>query len=172
MAVSKQDPGKRAFMIKLLRQRDVAEVQAKERAVYQIRLGERARQGTENGSRRDGKNAKRNVNVKGHKGHGFNPRSPRDSNAQGQNKDAETRYTVGEQELLAVYHALQIWRCYLEGNCPVIVVTDHAPNTWLETQPTLCRRQARWSEFLQRFKLHPPFRPIYRLSPVEKEEVT
>ena len=64
-------------------------------------------------------------------------------------KDAETRYTVGERELLAVHHALQIWRCYLEGNCPVIVVTDHAPNTWLETQPTLSRRQARWCEFLQ-----------------------
>ena len=74
-------------------------------------------------------------------------------------KDAETRYTVGEQELLAVHHALQTWQCYLEGNCPVIVVTDHAPNTWLETQPTLSRRQARWSEFLQRFKLQWQYRP-------------
>ena len=61
-------------------------------------------------------------------------------------KDAETRYTVGEQELLAVHHALQIWRCYLEGNCPVIVVTDHASNTWLGIEPTLSRWQARWSE--------------------------
>ena len=33
MAVSEQDPGKRAFMIKLLRQRDVAEVRAKERCL-------------------------------------------------------------------------------------------------------------------------------------------
>ena len=51
-------------------------------------------------------------------------------------KDAETRHTAGEQELLAVHtvhHALHIWRCYLERNCPEIVVTDHAPNTWLET---------------------------------------
>ena len=73
---------------------------------------------------------------------------------------AETRYTVGEQELLAVHHALQVWRCYLEGsNCAVNVITDHAPNTWLASQPTLSRRQARWSEFLQRFKLTWRYRP-------------
>ena len=28
---------------------------------------------------------------------------------------AEVRYTTGEQELLAVVHALKVWRCYLEG---------------------------------------------------------
>lgn len=31
--------------------------------------------------------------------------------------DTEIRYTVGEQELLAVIHALKNWRCYLHG-CP------------------------------------------------------
>ena len=68
--------------------------------------------------------------------------------------DVETRYTVGEQELLAVHHALQVWRCYLEGgNCEINVITDHKPNTFLATQPNLSRRQARWSEFFQRFKL-------------------
>jgi hypothetical protein len=29
--------------------------------------------------------------------------------------------------------------------------TDHVSNTSFQTQPTLSRRQARWSEFLQRF---------------------
>jgi len=72
----------------------------------------------------------------------------------------ETRYTVGEQELLAVHHALQIWRCYIEGsNHPITVVTDHAPNTWLDTQPNLSRRHARWSEFLQWYKLIWQYRP-------------
>ena len=72
----------------------------------------------------------------------------------------ETRYTVGEQELLAVHHALVVWRCYLEvTNCPVNVITDHAPNTWLASQPTLSRRQARWSEYFQRFKLTWQYRP-------------
>ena len=68
--------------------------------------------------------------------------------------DPEKGYTMGEQELLAVHHALKIWRCYLEGApLPVTIVTDHAPNTWLETQQKLNRRQARWSEYFQRFKL-------------------
>ena len=66
--------------------------------------------------------------------------------------DHEKQYTVGEQELLAVHHALRSWRCYLEGvPHPVTVVTDHAPNTWLETQQNLNRWQARWSEYFQRF---------------------
>ena len=30
-------------------------------------------------------------------------------------KPAEKNYGVGEQELLAVVHALAVWRCYLEG---------------------------------------------------------
>jgi hypothetical protein len=31
------------------------------------------------------------------------------------------------------------------------VYTDHVSNTYFQTQPNLSRRQARWSEFLQRF---------------------
>jgi hypothetical protein len=63
---------------------------------------------------------------------------------------AETWYTTGEQELLEVMHALQTWRCYLEG-VHFVLVTDHKPNTFFQTQPILSRRQARWSELLQRF---------------------
>ena len=63
---------------------------------------------------------------------------------------AESRYTTGEQELLAVVHALQTWRCYLEG-VHFLLITDHKPNTFFQTQPILSRRQARWSELLQRF---------------------
>ena len=64
---------------------------------------------------------------------------------------AECNYTTGEQELLAVVHALRTWRCYLEGDKAVNIVTDHIPNTYLPTQPRLSRRDAGWSEFLQRF---------------------
>jgi hypothetical protein len=60
--------------------------------------------------------------------------------------DPETRYTTGEQELLSVVHALQTWRCYLEG-VPFCLVTDHKPNTFFETQPILSRRQARGPSF-------------------------
>ncbi len=77
---------------------------------------------------------------------------------------AERNYGVGEQELLAVIHALTVWRCYLEGFLAgVDVITDHAPNTFMPTKAVLSRRQARWSEFLQRFPVRwcysPPRRP-------------
>jgi hypothetical protein len=62
----------------------------------------------------------------------------------------ELNYNVTEKEMLAVVHALRVWRCYLEG-ADFAVYTDHVLNTYFQTQPNLSRRQARWSEFLQRF---------------------
>ena len=58
---------------------------------------------------------------------------------------AELNYTVTEKEMLAVVHALRVWRCYLEG-AEFTVFTDHVSNTFFQTQPSLSRRQARWSE--------------------------
>jgi len=65
-------------------------------------------------------------------------------------KQAEANYTTGEQELLAVVHALKIWRCYLKGP-HFTVVTDHNPLVHLSSQPNLSGKQVRWSEYLQRF---------------------
>ena len=75
--------------------------------------------------------------------------------------DAERNYGVGEQELLAVVHAMRTWRCYLEGvNADMFtVVTDHNPLTYLQTQNTLSRRQVRWSEYLQMFTYKWLYRP-------------
>lgn len=67
--------------------------------------------------------------------------------------DAERNYPVGEQELLAVISALRKWRCYLEGaKGGVTVVTDHLPNTFLDTKSAeqLSRRQVRWQLELSR----------------------
>ena len=73
---------------------------------------------------------------------------------------AERNYGPGEQELLATTHSLCVWRCYLEGAAqPFTLVTDHAPNTFLQTQAVLSRRQARWSEFLERFNYEWQYRP-------------
>ena len=73
---------------------------------------------------------------------------------------AERNYGPGEQELLATMHALRTWRCYLEGAAhPFTLVTDHAPHTFLQTQAVLSRRQARWSEFLERFNYKWQYRP-------------
>lgn len=60
---------------------------------------------------------------------------------------AVRNYGVGEQELLAVLHGE-----LLEGEDAgrFTVVTDHNL-IYLQTQTTLSRRQARWSEYLQMF---------------------
>ena len=72
--------------------------------------------------------------------------------------DPELRYTTTEQEMLALVHALRVWRCYVEGK-PFKVVTDHQPNTYFETQNLVNRRQARWLEFLSRFSFEWEWRP-------------
>jgi hypothetical protein len=64
---------------------------------------------------------------------------------------AELNYTVTEKELLAVVHALRVWRCYLEGGPSFTVRTDHNPNVFFQSKPALSRREARWNEFLQQF---------------------
>jgi hypothetical protein len=71
---------------------------------------------------------------------------------------AEYNYSTSEQELLAVVHALKVWRCYLEG-VKFTVVTDHHPNTYFSNLVNLSRRQARWSEFLQQFDFEWQYRP-------------
>jgi hypothetical protein len=67
---------------------------------------------------------------------------------------AERRYPVHEQELLAIILALEEWRCYLHGaSHPITVVTDHQSLKYLNSQPHLSNRQARWVEYLQQFDL-------------------
>ena len=71
---------------------------------------------------------------------------------------AESNWITGDQELWAVIHALKTWRWALEGT-KFKVVTDHNPNTHMQTQPNLSRRQARWAEYLQRFNFEWVYRP-------------
>jgi hypothetical protein len=63
---------------------------------------------------------------------------------------AELNHQTTEKEMLEVVHALCVWQCYLEG-ADFTVYTDHVSNTYFQMQPNLSRRQACWSEFLQRF---------------------
>ena len=65
--------------------------------------------------------------------------------------EAELNYHPGETELLAVVHALKIWRCYLEGNPDVVVVTDHNSLMRLQTQSNLSPKQVRWMVYWHRF---------------------
>ncbi|CAG8704511.1 13399_t:CDS:2, partial [Cetraspora pellucida] len=63
---------------------------------------------------------------------------------------AELNYPVHEKELLAVIHALKVWRVYLEGRF-FQVTTDHESLKYLHSQAKLSRRQARWVETLQAY---------------------
>ena len=72
---------------------------------------------------------------------------------------AQYNYTTGEQELLGLIRALEVWRCYLEYSPETIVATDHHPLIHLQNQANLSRRQARWVEFLARFPFQIEFTP-------------
>src|SRR4051812_23925424 len=61
---------------------------------------------------------------------------------------AEQNYAVHEKELLPIVHAIKTWQVYLDGR-HFTVQTDHASLWYLQTQPTLSKRQARWLELLQ-----------------------
>lgn len=67
-------------------------------------------------------------------------------------KDAETRYGTHERELLAIVEMCRVCRPYLEG-IEFTVKTDHEALKWLQSQPTLSRRQAAWIERIQAFNM-------------------
>ena len=56
--------------------------------------------------------------------------------------DTELKWATVEQEMLGVVYALTKWRCYLEGR-HFMVITDHQPNIWFDSQKRLSPRQAR-----------------------------
>ena len=70
----------------------------------------------------------------------------------------EVNYAMGEHELHAVVCAMRTWQCYLRG-VKFTAVIGHNPLTYLQTQPVLCSRQVRWSEYLQAFTFRWQYRP-------------
>ena len=71
---------------------------------------------------------------------------------------AECNYHTTDKELLAVIHALTVWRCYLDGS-QFTIYSDHEPLRYLKTKSTLLPRQVRWSQFLERFDYTWEYRP-------------
>ena len=72
---------------------------------------------------------------------------------------AEQNYPTHEREMLAGVYAMKTWRHYLESQLPFEWRTDHAGLRYLETQPNLNRRQARWMETLQTFQFTVVYTP-------------
>jgi hypothetical protein len=71
---------------------------------------------------------------------------------------AEQNYPTHEKELLAIIHSLAVWRHYLEGQ-RFKCVTDHNSLRYINTQPHLSKRQARWVEKLQQFEIDIEYKP-------------
>src|SRR5271163_2641241 len=71
---------------------------------------------------------------------------------------AEQNYAVHEKEILAIVHAIRLWRMYLEGR-RFTVITDYASLEYIKTQTNLSRRQARWLEILQANDFEVRYRP-------------
>jgi hypothetical protein len=64
----------------------------------------------------------------------------------------EDHYTTHDPELLAIVHALKVWRHHLLGNL-VHIYTDHKSLKYLFTQPDLNMRQRRWLELIKDYEL-------------------
>ena len=69
----------------------------------------------------------------------------------------EWNYEIHDKEMLAIIHALEEWRHFLEGaRYPVEIWTDHK---YFMTAKKLNRRQAHWSLYLARFDFKLTHRP-------------
>jgi hypothetical protein len=70
----------------------------------------------------------------------------------------EVNYPTHDLELVAVAHALKIWRHYLLGNvCNIF--TDHKSLKYIFTQPELNMRQHRWLELIKDYNLQVHYHP-------------
>ncbi|GIZ39392.1 hypothetical protein CKM354_000277800 [Cercospora kikuchii] len=73
---------------------------------------------------------------------------------------AECNYEIYDKELLAIIRCFEEWRPELEGaEHPIKVLSDHKNLEYFTTTKQLNRRQARWSEFLSRFRFQITYRP-------------
>jgi hypothetical protein len=70
----------------------------------------------------------------------------------------EEHYPTHDLELLAVIHALKVWRHYLLGNL-VHICTDHRSLRYLFTQRNLNMRQRRWLELIKDYELEVHYHP-------------
>jgi len=72
----------------------------------------------------------------------------------------ERNYEIHDKEMLAIIHALEEWRHFLEGaRHPVEIWTDHKNLEYFMTAKKLNRRQACWSLYLVRFNFKLTHRP-------------
>ena len=72
----------------------------------------------------------------------------------------ECNYEIYDKELLAIIRCFEQWRPELEGAAfPIQVLSDHKNLQYFCTTKQLSHRQARWSEYLSRFRFKITYRP-------------
>ena len=72
---------------------------------------------------------------------------------------AQRNYSTYEKEALAIVEAVKEWGNYLDPGHHTIVTTDHRALTYLQTQPQLNRRQARFVDKLSPYSLSIQYAP-------------
>jgi hypothetical protein len=70
----------------------------------------------------------------------------------------EVNYPTHDLELVAVVHALKVWRHYLLGNV-CNIYTDHKSLKYIFTQPELNMRQRRWLKLIKDYNLQVHYHP-------------
>jgi len=84
----------------------------------------------------------------------------------------EQNYEIHNKEMLAIIHALEEWRHFLEGaQHPVEIWMDHKNLEYFMTAKKLNHRQARWSLYLARFDfklIHHPGQSMGKLDALSR----
>ena len=65
-------------------------------------------------------------------------------------KPSEMSYSTYDKELLAVVHALKLWKHYLMGS-GFLIKTDQQSIRHLLSQPLILDRHIKWASFIQSF---------------------
>ena len=68
----------------------------------------------------------------------------------GRLRDAELHASIYDKELMAVVHALSVWKHYLLG-AHFVIKTDHQSLRYFLSQRKLSEKQMRWANFLSMF---------------------
>ena len=63
---------------------------------------------------------------------------------------AERNYSATDREFVAIRYSLERWQ-HLLANRKIVIYTDHAALTYLQSTSHVSRRNARWLEFLSQF---------------------
>ena len=72
---------------------------------------------------------------------------------------SQINWSTYDKELFAIVYALGKWEHYLRNNIPFEVITDNYASTFIQKQPKLSAKQARWAQELEEFNFKITHKP-------------